>query len=59
MDNQYEILGVDESASAAEIKHAFREKAKQHHPDIAGEDARAYMQKLLAAYEILSNRQRR
>jgi hypothetical protein len=59
LDNQYKILGVDESASIAEIKRAFREKAKQHHPDIAGENAREYMQKLLAAYEILSNRQRR
>jgi uncharacterized protein YqgQ len=59
LDNQYKILGVDEGASVAEIKRAFREKAKQHHPDIAGENAREYMQKLLAAYEILSNRQLR
>ena len=59
MDNQYKILGIDEGASIAEIKHAFREKAKRHHPDIAGESAREYMQKLLSAYEILSNRQRR
>jgi curved DNA-binding protein CbpA len=59
LDNQYRILGIDESASIAEIKRAFREKAKQHHPDIAGENGREYMQKLLAAYEILSNRQRR
>jgi hypothetical protein len=59
LDNQYKILGVDEGASIAEIKRAFREKAKLHHPDIAGEKGREYMQKLLAAYEILSNRQRR
>jgi hypothetical protein len=59
LENQYKILGVDESASIAEIKHAFRKKAKQHHPDIAGEGMREYMQKLLDAYEILSNRQRR
>jgi hypothetical protein len=59
LDNQYKILGVDENASIAEIKRAFREKAKQHHPDIAGEGMREYMQKLLDAYEILSNRQRR
>jgi uncharacterized protein YqgQ len=59
LDNQYKILGVDESASVAEIKRAFREKAKRHHPDIAGEKEQEYMQKLLAAYEILSNRQRR
>ncbi|MDR1362564.1 MAG: J domain-containing protein [Spirochaetaceae bacterium] len=59
MVDQYKILGVDENASMSEIKRAFREKAKQHHPDLAGEGARAHMQKLLAAYEILSNRQRR
>jgi curved DNA-binding protein CbpA len=57
--DQYKILGVSENASMAEIKRAFREKAKQHHPDLAGEGARAHMQSLLAAYEILSNRQRR
>ncbi|MDR0382904.1 MAG: DnaJ domain-containing protein [Spirochaetaceae bacterium] len=59
MDNQYRILGVDEGASLSEIKRAFREKAKRLHPDIAGEGARERMQKLLAAYETLSNRERR
>jgi curved DNA-binding protein CbpA len=59
LENQYRILGVGEDASAAEIKQAFREKAKRHHPDIAGEGGRERMQKLLAAYEILSNRERR
>jgi curved DNA-binding protein CbpA len=59
LDNQYKIPGVSEDASIAEIKRAFREKAKLHHPDIAGEGMREYMQKLLDAYEILSNRQRR
>jgi curved DNA-binding protein CbpA len=59
LENQYRILGVEEDASAAEIKQAFREKAKRHHPDIAGEGGRERMQKLLAAYEILSNRERR
>lgn len=59
MDNQYQILGVREDASSVEIKRSFREKAKQLHPDIAGKDTSAQMQKLLAAYEILSDRQRR
>ncbi|MDR1256970.1 MAG: J domain-containing protein [Spirochaetaceae bacterium] len=59
MDNQYGILGVEKGASLAEIKRAFREKAKLYHPDIAGEEARERMQKLLAAYQLLSNRERR
>jgi tetratricopeptide (TPR) repeat protein len=59
MDNQYEILGVGKGASLAEIKRAFREQAKLHHPDIAGEETGERMRKLLAAYQILSNRERR
>jgi hypothetical protein len=59
MNNYYELLGIGLEASAAEIKKAFREKAKQQHPDIAGQAAAARMRKLLTAYETLSNEQRR
>ena len=30
----YEVLGVSKDASEAEIKSAFRKKAKEFHPDI-------------------------
>jgi curved DNA-binding protein CbpA len=59
MNNYYELLGVDKGTSGAEIKKAFREKAKQLHPDIAGSNQAEAMRKLLAAYEILSNPERR
>ena len=59
MDNYYGLLGITQDASSSEIKKAFREKAKQFHPDIAGKKAEEGMRKLLAAYKVLSNRDRR
>jgi curved DNA-binding protein CbpA len=59
MNNYYELLGLRPDASAAEIKKAFREKAKKLHPDIAGQAAGAQMRKLLTAYETLSSGQKR
>lgn len=59
MNNYYEILGVAHGATIAEIKKAFREKAKHLHPDIAGEAAAGQMRRLLTAYETLSSEQRR
>jgi curved DNA-binding protein CbpA len=59
MNNYYELLGLRHDASSAEIKKAFREKAKKLHPDIAGEAAGAQMRKLLTAYETLSSGQKR
>jgi curved DNA-binding protein CbpA len=59
MENYYSLLGVREDSSPLEIKKAFREKAKQLHPDIAGKAAEAAMRKILAAYEVLSSRDRR
>jgi len=59
MTNYYEILTVGQTASSQEIKKAFRERAKLLHPDVAGESGAEEMRKLLAAYETLSNRDRR
>ncbi|MCL2601913.1 MAG: J domain-containing protein [Treponema sp.] len=59
MTNYYEILTVRQTASSTEIKKAFRERAKRLHPDVAGETGTEEMRKLLAAYETLSNRDRR
>jgi hypothetical protein len=59
MNNYYELLGVEQDASNVEIKKAFREKAKQLHPDIAGKTAEDRMRKLLTAYETLSSAERR
>ncbi|MDR2596924.1 MAG: J domain-containing protein [Treponema sp.] len=59
MNNHYELLGINQSASPSEIKKAFREKAKQLHPDIAGSERAEAMRKLIGAYEVLSNHERR
>jgi curved DNA-binding protein CbpA len=59
MTNYYELLEISQNASTQEIKRAFRERAKQLHPDIAGETGAEEMRKLLAAYETLSDRNRR
>ena len=59
MENYYTLLGIPQTASGQDIKKAFREKAKRLHPDIAGEAAAGLMRKLLTAYEILSDRDRR
>jgi hypothetical protein len=48
----YAVLGVDQAASLQVIRDAYRQKAKQHHPDAGGE---AWAFRIVArAYEILS-----
>jgi len=55
LTSYYDLLGVEPGASAAEIKKAFRQKAKKLHPDIAGSVHTEAMRKLLKAYEALSD----
>jgi hypothetical protein len=53
MTDPYEILGVSPDANFAEVKKAFREQAKRHHPDTPqGSDER--MRLLLLAYKNLA-----
>ena len=54
--NFYGDLGVSQSASAADIKSAFRAKARKLHPDVnPSPDAKEKFQKINRAYEVLSD----
>lgn len=56
----YKILGVSKSASADEIKKAYRKLALQYHPDRGGgKEAEEKFKELNEAYQILSDPQKR
>jgi len=53
----YEVLGVNKSAGADEIKKAYRKVAKKYHPDVnpGDKEAEAKFKEAAEAYEILSD----
>ena len=55
--NPYQTLGVSSKASSEEIKAAYRNLVKQHHPD-AGGDQKTIIE-LNAAWEILGDEEQR
>jgi DnaJ-class molecular chaperone len=61
MRDPYDVLGVSKTASAAEIKSAFRKQAKKLHPDANKHDPKAANRfaELNAAYEILGEADKR
>ena len=59
--DHYEILGVSRTATAAEIKSAYRRLARDHHPDANQNDPEAEdrFKQISHAYEVLSDAEKR
>ncbi|CCV64210.1 Chaperone protein DnaJ [Alteracholeplasma palmae J233] len=56
----YEVLGVSKTASAEEIKKAYRQLAKKYHPDISKEEnAEAKFKEVQEAYDVLGDQEKR
>lgn len=59
----YEVLGVPRGASDADIKRAYRELARTHHPDVVREkdkaSAEARFKQINEAYAVLSDADKR
>lgn len=61
MRDPYDVLGVPRKATEAEIKKAFRQLAKKHHPDTHADDPKAVkaFQEINNAYEVLGDKEKR
>lgn len=57
LPDYYAILGISKTASEEEIKKAYRDLCKTHHPDKGGDPEK--MKEINISYDILSNPEKR
>jgi len=57
----YQVLGIKKTASATEIKSAYRKLARKYHPDLNKDDKNAAekFKEISSAYDILGNDEKR
>ena len=59
----YQTLGLDKKATDADVKKAYRNLAREHHPDMVKEEDKSQAEKrfkeINEAYQVLSDPQKR
>lgn len=60
-EDYYQILGVDRKATQADVRKAYRNLAREHHPDMNPDDksAKEKFQKIQQAYDVLNDSEKR
>ncbi|HMO85869.1 MAG TPA: J domain-containing protein, partial [Lacipirellulaceae bacterium] len=60
-DDYYEILGIARSASAEDVRKAYRQLARKYHPDLNPDDSQAKQkfQEVQAAFDVLNDPKKR